>query len=244
MCLGLIYELVHLAEELYTVSSYQAVSLQLTSGRLRLLMGMHNIGAHGLGAAAGGTQNGAPRQARHPAAPLHILCRRGCHHRCTHLDYRPSIGSRCDAHGCITSLQLGGEYHHTSSRPSRMDGIMSSKQITGRVSIVNGAGSPGTSAGSSSSDQSRFGAEDVDGLACTPESRWPWPKKLSQLLSACSGSLGAPSMIQNPCLYSNSFSFSGYSSSLTAQDGYTKQSRLVLTPPGPITSSSMPLWLT
>ncbi|CAL5223332.1 g5831 [Coccomyxa viridis] len=54
-------------------------------------------------------------------------------------------------------------------------------------------GSPGTSAGSSSSDQSRFGAEDVDGLACTPESRWPWPKKLSQLLSACSGSLGSPS---------------------------------------------------
>ena len=63
--------------------------------------------------------------------------------------------------------------------------------------LVNGAGSPGTSAGSSASEQSRFGVDEADGLASTPESRWPWPKKLSQLLSACSGSLGAPSMLQN-----------------------------------------------
>ena len=52
------------------------------------------------------------------------------------------------------------------------------------------AGSPGTSAGSNASDQSRFGADDADGFTCSRESRWPWPKKLSQLLSACSGSLG------------------------------------------------------
>ena len=59
------------------------------------------------------------------------------------------------------------------------------------------AGSPGTSSGSSASDQSRFGAEDVAegerGWSGLRETRWPWPKKLSALLSACSGNLGARS---------------------------------------------------
>lgn len=65
------------------------------------------------------------------------------------------------------------------------------KLIRGEVTVAFGAGSPGTSAGSSASDQSRYGADEAGGLSCTPEPRWPWPKKLSQLLSACSGSLGA-----------------------------------------------------
>ena len=57
------------------------------------------------------------------------------------------------------------------------------------------AGSPGTSSGSSASDQSRFGADDAAegerGWSAMRETRWPWPKKLSALLSACSGNLGA-----------------------------------------------------
>ena len=57
------------------------------------------------------------------------------------------------------------------------------------------AGSPGTSSGSSASDQSRFGADEASegerGWSGLRETRWPWPKKLSALLSACSGNLGA-----------------------------------------------------
>ena len=62
--------------------------------------------------------------------------------------------------------------------------------VMSELRVVVVTGSPGTSAGSSASEQSRFGADESDGYPCTPESRWPWPKKLSQLLSACSGSLG------------------------------------------------------
>ncbi|EIE27207.1 PCMT-domain-containing protein [Coccomyxa subellipsoidea C-169] len=47
-------------------------------------------------------------------------------------------------------------------------------------------GSPGTSAGSCMSEQSAFGMDDADG-----ERRWPWPKKVAQFLSACSGSQGS-----------------------------------------------------
>ncbi|CAL8462859.1 g2393 [Coccomyxa elongata] len=46
-------------------------------------------------------------------------------------------------------------------------------------------GSPGTSAGSSASDQSAFGMDETDG-----ERRWPWPKKVAHFLTACSGSQG------------------------------------------------------
>ena len=66
------------------------------------------------------------------------------------------------------------------------------------------AGSPGTSSGSSASDQSRFGPEDAAegerGWSGLRETRWPWPKKLSALLSACSGNLGARSADACGCL--------------------------------------------
>ena len=62
---------------------------------------------------------------------------------------------------------------------------------------LSSAGSPGTSSGSSASDQSRFGADEASegerGWSGLRETRWPWPKKLSALLSACSGNLGARS---------------------------------------------------